>query len=1266
MAKMNVRIRGPFSLAIFLLALFETLHWSLAAGDINSPDFFEREVDNLRHTQASFLSSGDTIVRIATKLAERETGRKYSDHGSNAFIHRKWGDLDRDLGKRQHEISSRSLKISQLSSRNTAHTDSMLKSRGQARTTSAAEPSPNATEGAASSHHNVVIFAVLYMSATIFQLFGSATPAGSSMNQHIRRRAFVSPLLVLPLLLAPVFGSTQLDAHLPLPSIPSTSLHHIDALSLPSAADGATVYISAPLEAPPTDCDLQCWLNRLMIHIPDQKFSSSWLGVTVTGTVSKGVCTGLTLGDLQSSLVPPAGVGFDVAGLSIQCALDWGLSVPLLPALGGSANAVVNNSKLALTLQLQKDADGLASAANLTTCTPKIVVSSIEFQGDFSTFLDLLRTEVASVISNSLNGVICTELTKLVQTNLTNVLQDADMFIRPFLKPRPPVVPPVYPPGMMDLRKSSMLAVVDYVLDDVVGADGILGLNKIVNALTNNTGRVAVSNIGLSVPIPVASLGVVTFGLHNVSISGLNTWGLFDVLEPEGHYNLTSRTQLDTFALSVAFSVNVSVNGTLGDTYLYEEAVLIAGLENNTLHSSLQVAINDATVRSLTDNQIIVPGCLLSTVHDLNMTQLDFSFVLAQLQILATNGGTEEQLDTAINNVFALLTQSFQPAIPALFNGLVAGPVRLLANVGFGALLEANTTCTNPSSPETFNRESTIAAFSGAGGVFAVLLALTVAALFISQMPSSSPSDEESNAPLINDHRDRRVLSDDAIDGVGETKEEEETDGRRSKWLNALIFTSRFPAALRYGVLLLLLSNIALFISSNTSVGASVYMYVTMGGEQTKLPSLFDFSLGNSVVDMWHAEVYALSLLIAVFSGAWPYLKLVMLLLCWIVPVNLLTRKNRERVLMSLDVLGKWSLIDAFVLTLMMVAFHFRIVPPVSPHTPPGTARVDAYVEPHWGFYSFLIATMLSLASTHVVLACHRLESAPKPKPKAPHLVAQSRSRGAPGQQKHKWEALCSYAFKSNCVLSRFSWLVTAAVTFLLLFSIALLITGSVIDSFQFQFRGAFQLLLNFLQEDSFTSYSIISTGLALPSSALNPDSFGVRFIQVTWFSFAIAIPLCYLLLLLVLWLTPLTPRLQRGVFVVTEVFNAWSALEVVVVSIVAALLELQQFSQFIIGSRCDIINPLLAQYFGPYLDGDTKCFDVIATLDDGCFFLFAACAIYIIVGLGVQIACHKALREREGELAEAEAAAHLPININGPDFDGDYVRSYFHDAQED
>src|SRR5690349_16261545 len=62
-----------FSFVICLLSLLETLHWSLpAAGEASSPYFFEREVDNFRLFQSSFLLSGDSIVRLASKLAERE------------------------------------------------------------------------------------------------------------------------------------------------------------------------------------------------------------------------------------------------------------------------------------------------------------------------------------------------------------------------------------------------------------------------------------------------------------------------------------------------------------------------------------------------------------------------------------------------------------------------------------------------------------------------------------------------------------------------------------------------------------------------------------------------------------------------------------------------------------------------------------------------------------------------------------------------------------------------------------------------------------------------------------------------------------------------------------------------------------------------------------------------------------------------------------------------------------------------------------------
>ena len=65
--------------------------------------------------------------------------------------------------------------------------------------------------------------------------------------------------------------------------------------------------------------------------------------------------------------------------------------------------------------------------------------------------------------------------------------------------------------------------------------------------------------------------------------------------------------------------------------------------------------------------------------------------------------------------------------------------------------------------------------------------------------------------------------------------------------------------------------------------------------------------MGNSVKDMWDAGVYPLSLLIAVFSGAWPYIKLLAMLICWITPEIKLSYKWRERFLVVLDTMGKWS-----------------------------------------------------------------------------------------------------------------------------------------------------------------------------------------------------------------------------------------------------------------------------------------------------------------------------------------------------------------------
>jgi uncharacterized paraquat-inducible protein A len=74
---------------------------------------------------------------------------------------------------------------------------------------------------------------------------------------------------------------------------------------------------------------------------------------------------------------------------------------------------------------------------------------------------------------------------------------------------------------------------------------------------------------------------------------------------------------------------------------------------------------------------------------------------------------------------------------------------------------------------------------------------------------------------------------------------------------------------------------------------------------------------------MWDAGVYPLSVLIALLSGGWPYLKLLLIGVCWVCPLRV---RRRETILQWLDALGKWSLLDSYVMVAMMVAFNFKVL----------------------------------------------------------------------------------------------------------------------------------------------------------------------------------------------------------------------------------------------------------------------------------------------------------------------------------------------------
>jgi len=168
------------------------------------------------------------------------------------------------------------------------------------------------------------------------------------------------------------------------------------------------------------------------------------------------------------------------------------------------------------------------------------------------------------------------------------------------------------------------------------------------------------------------------------------------------------------------------------------------------------------------------------------------------------------------------------------------------------------------------------------------------------------------------------------------------------------------------------------------------------------------------------------------------------------------------------------------------------------------------------------------------------------------------------------------------------------------------------------------------LSEPISNSYSLITLGTSIPSSSADPNSFGIRWVQATFFLFALAIPLTLLIFLLFLWLVPLSHKSQSKLYIITEILNAWAAIDVFVISIIAALLEISQFAQFIIGDRCDLINQILVEYFNGELNGVDKCFDVVTKLDAGCWLLFGGCISYIISSVVVMRTCHRALENRD------------------------------------
>jgi hypothetical protein len=466
----------------------------------------------------------------------------------------------------------------------------------------------------------------------------------------------------------------------------------------------------------------------------------------------------------------------------------------------------------------------------------------------------------------------------------------------------------------------------------------------------------------------------------------------------------------------------------------------------------------------------------------------------------------------------------------------------------------------------------------------------------------------------------------------------------------SLATNPKLPMGLRAGLPLLVFANAILFISSNAGSGASIYVDLEAGGQSLfpGLPPAFDFSLVNTIVEMAQGKVWLLVFVIGFFSGVWPYVKLVMMLCCWFIPANKLSIPRRHKLLEFLDAFGKWSLVDTYVLVLFVVAFSINMEWSTAPSPTfsqiceaagVGNALFKLYVLPTIGFHTFLIATLMSLVNGLAMSSCHRYV----------HRIGEF----GPAEDYESIEGLgnkrrlCS-VLKDN---SRFS---EVGVTLGLVISMVLAVLGVFLHTFEFVFDGVAGLALG---DAKYRAYSLFGLGEELPAASINPNTFGIHWIQFFFIVFSGVTVLIFLGLLLVLWNVPLTVKGQRTFLVLAQVMNAWSGLDVFVVSILACVLEISQFANFIIGDTgLDALNAYLPTIFSFFPNwnqmlqdgGGATVFTLTTQLKPGFWLLAVAAILSTGVGQLTLNKCSRALFDANHQpLTDSIAASFTNTDAN-------------------
>jgi paraquat-inducible protein A len=108
------------------------------------------------------------------------------------------------------------------------------------------------------------------------------------------------------------------------------------------------------------------------------------------------------------------------------------------------------------------------------------------------------------------------------------------------------------------------------------------------------------------------------------------------------------------------------------------------------------------------------------------------------------------------------------------------------------------------------------------------------------------------------------------------------------------------------------------------------------------------FSIISGITNLWEGKNYFLSLILFIFSVIFPIVKLATLFVIWFIRLR---DRQRKWLLSALGLLGKWSMLDVFVIAIVIVSIKLGVL---------ASAKAEV------GIYYFAAAILLAMLVTNL------------------------------------------------------------------------------------------------------------------------------------------------------------------------------------------------------------------------------------------------------------------------------------------------------------